>query len=241
MAMLVLFNRLQKYMRLHGALAPDFTVWKRLAKVGLPSTGEFAMLFVVVSFAYWAIQGFGPQAQAGFGIGSRVMQAIFLPAMAVAFATAPIAGQNFGARQPGRVRATFTHAAVISSVIMLGLTLLCHVSPGLLVSPFTKDPTVIAVAVEYLRISSWNFVAVGLVFSCSGIFQALGDTRPALISSASRLLTYALPAVWMKSQGWVTLHDFWYLSVTSITVQMVVSLLLLRHQLHHKLKLIAQV
>jgi putative MATE family efflux protein len=238
LAMLILFNRLQKHIRLHGALKPDFAVWGRLTKVGLPATGEFAMLFLVISIAYWAIQSFGPQAQAGFGIGSRVMQAIFLPAMAVAFATAPIAGQNFGARQAERVRATFSHAAMISSIIMLALTLLCHVSPRLLVSPFTKDPAVIAVAVEYLRISSWNFVAVGLVFSCSGMFQALGDTRPALISSASRLVTYAVPAAWLKAQPWVTLHDFWYLSVASITVQMVVSLFLLRHQLHHKLKLL---
>ena len=49
---------------------------------------------------YWIIRDFGAAAQAGFGIGSRVMQAIFLPAMAIAFAAAPIAGQNFGARHP---------------------------------------------------------------------------------------------------------------------------------------------
>ncbi len=165
------------------------------------------------------------------------MQAIFLPAMAVAFATAPIAGQNFGARQPHRVRATFAWAAAIGSVIMLCLTLLCHVSPHVLVEPFTSDPAVIAVAVEYLRISSWNFVAVGLIFSCSGMFQALGDTRPALISSASRLIFYVVPAVWLTHQPWVALHDFWYVSVASITLQAVVSFALLRHQLHHKLKL----
>ena len=32
---------------------------------------------------------------------------IMLPAMAIAFAAAPIAGQNFGARKPERVRETF--------------------------------------------------------------------------------------------------------------------------------------
>lgn len=236
-AMLVLFNRLQKHMRLHSALTPDLKVWKRLAMVGLPATGEFGLIFIITGVVYWAIQDFGPQAQAGFGIGYRVMQAIFLPAMAVAFATAPIAGQNFGARHATRVRDTFTHAALIGGAIMLLLTLLCHVSPALLVAPFTSDPGVTAIAVEYLRISSWNFVAVGLAFTCSGMFQALGDTRPALISSATRLVTYAGPAAWLKMQPWVALHHFWYVSVASITVQAVVSFLLLRHQLHHKLKL----
>ena len=49
-----------------------------------------ALIFITTAVAYWSIRGFGPQAQAGYGIGARVMQAIFLPAMAVAFATGPI-------------------------------------------------------------------------------------------------------------------------------------------------------
>ena len=53
---------------------------------------------------YSIIADFGAAAQAGFGIGSRVMQAIFLPAMAVAFATAPLAGQNIGASNWPRAR-----------------------------------------------------------------------------------------------------------------------------------------
>ena len=38
------------------------------------------------------------------------MQALFLPVMAVAFAVAPVAGQNFGARQYARVRADLPRA-----------------------------------------------------------------------------------------------------------------------------------
>jgi Na+-driven multidrug efflux pump len=108
-----------------------------------------------------------------------------------------------------------------------------------LVQPFSNDPAVIAVASEFLRIASWNFVAVGLTFCCSGMFQALGDTRPALISSGTRLITYVVPAVWLASQPWAALHDFWYLGVASLMVQALFSYLLLRHQLHHKLKLFA--
>lgn len=235
-ALAVLFNRAQSYMRLHGALHPRFDVWKRITAVGLPATGEFALIFITTAVAYWAIRGFGPQAQAGYGIGGRMMQAIFLPAMAIAFATGPIAGQNFGARNAQRVRDTFRHAAIMGAVIMLALTLFCQISPHLLVEPFSTDPAVIAVAVEFLRISSWNFVAIGLTFCCSGMFQALGDTRPALISSASRLLTYVVPAVWLSYQPWVSLHDFWYLAVASIAVQALFSYALLRHQLHSKLR-----
>jgi putative MATE family efflux protein len=236
-AFAVTFNRSQKYMHLHSSLHPKWAVWRRIIRIGLPATGEFALIFITTAVAYWAIRGFGPQAQAGYGIGARTMQAIFLPAMAVAFATGPIAGQNFGARNAQRVRDTFRHAAVMGAASMFGVTLLCQISPHILVQPFSSDPAVIAVATEFLRIASWNFVAVGLTFCCSGMFQALGDTRPALISSGSRLLTYVVPAVWLAGQSWVSLRDFWYLSLASICVQALIAVLLLRHQLHHKLKL----
>src|SRR5205814_6400906 len=124
-ALAVMFNRSQKYMHLHSSLHPKWAVWKRIIAIGLPATGEFALIFITTAVAYWAIRGFGPQAQAGYGIGARTMQAVFLPAMAVAFATGPIAGQNFGARHAERVRDTFRHAAIMGAVIMLTLTLLC--------------------------------------------------------------------------------------------------------------------
>jgi putative MATE family efflux protein len=233
----VMFNRAQKYMRLHPSLHPKWTVWKRIIAIGLPATGEFALIFITTAVAYWAIRGFGSQAQAGYGIGARAMQAVFLPAMAVAFATGPIAGQNFGARHGQRVRDTFRHATVMGAGIMLTLTLLCQISPHLLVAPFSDDPAVIGVATDFLRIASWNFVAVGLTFCCSGMFQALGNTKPALLSSGSRLLTYVVPAIWLAGQPWASLRDFWYLGVASITVQALFSYFLLRRELHHKLRL----
>lgn len=235
----IFFNRTQSYMRLHSALHPKWDVWNRITGIGLPATGEFALIFITTAVTYWAIHGFGAQAQAGYGIGGRVMQAIFLPAMAIAFATGPIAGQNFGARNASRVRDTFRHAVMMGAGIMLALTLLCHVAPELLVKPFTRDPAVIAVAVEFLRIASWNFVAIGITFTASGMFQALGDTRPALISSGSRLLTYVVPIIWLSHQPWASLRDFWYLSVGSTTLQALLSYALLRHQLHSKLRVFA--
>ena len=42
------------------------------------------------------------------------LQAIFLPAMALAFAVAPVAGQNFGAQLHDRLRETFRSAVVMS-------------------------------------------------------------------------------------------------------------------------------
>lgn len=163
------------------------------------------------------------------------MQAIFLPAMAVAFATAPVAGQNFGAGRPDRVRATFRSAAWIGSSLMILLTLLCQVRPGLLIRVFSRDPDVLAVGAEFLAVISWNFVAQGIIFTCSGMFQALGNTVPALASSASRIVSFALPAIWLSSRPGFELRHLWYLSVATVLLQMTLSLLLLRREYGRRL------
>jgi Na+-driven multidrug efflux pump len=188
-----------------------------------------------VAIVYWTIQGFGPEAQAGFGIGSRVMQAVFLPAMAIAFATAPVAGQNVGADMPDRVRETFRTSMVTLSSIMLLLTLFCQQRPDVLIAVFTDDPAVIDAGAEFLRIISWNFVAVGIVFTCSGMFQAIGNTVPALLAGLTRLVTFAIPAIWLSGQSWFELHHLWYVSVATVALQAGVSWWMLSAEMKQKL------
>jgi putative MATE family efflux protein len=225
------FIRLEKFVAFLPRLwAPQLATWGRILRIGLPAGGEFALMFIYLGVIYMVIRDFGSTAQAGFGIGSRVMQAIFLPAMAIAFATSPVAGQNFGAGRFDRVRETFSAAALIGSIIMLALTLICQVKPEWFVHPFSHDPAVIGVASEFLRYISWNFVASGLLFTCSGMFQALGNTVPSLISSASRLVTFALPAIWLSRQPGFELHEVWILSMASVALQALFSLWLLRRQ-----------
>ena len=235
-ALVYLFPRVQKYLRFHvSRLAPDWDAWRRLIFIGLPTSLEFGMMFVMFVVLYWVIRDFGPEAQAGVGVGSRIMQMIFLPAMAVAFAAAPIAGQNFGARRYDRVRETFRATALIGSAIMLSLSLLVHISPQLLARPFADDPAALAVAGDYLQIASWAFVLNGLIMTSSGMFQAMGDTRPSLVASASRLITFAAPAIWITQQPWVTLTHLWLLSIASIALQCAFSLWLLSRAFRTKL------
>lgn len=214
---------------------PDFGIWRRIIGIGLPSAAEFLLMFITSAVVYGVIRHFGSAAQAGYGVGSRVMQAVFLPAMAVAFAVAPVAGQNFGAGHADRVRRTVRDAAVISSALMLCLTLLCQLRPQVLIGVFAHDPDVIAVGTGFLRIISLNFLATGLIFTASGAFQALGDTRPALIGSVSRLLTFAVPALWLSTQPWARIEYVWWLSATSVLIHAMIALVLVRMQLKSKL------
>jgi putative MATE family efflux protein len=232
----VYFARLEHYVALNPAQwRPRARTLMRVLAIGLPAGGEFFMMFVILVFIYWAIRGFGPGAQAGTGVAFRIMQAIFVPVLAIAFAASPVAGQNFGAGNAARVKETFRASVALSSVVMLAATLLCQWRPEALVGFFTDDPNAVAVGVGYLSIISWNFVANGITFTCSNLFQALGNTVPSLLSSASRLLTFVLPALWLSTRSHFELRQLWYLSVASTSLQSVTSIVLLLREFRRKL------
>jgi putative MATE family efflux protein len=230
------FVRLEKYVRFDPAQwRPKLATWRRILDIGLPSGGEFALMSLYMGVIYWIIRDFGAAAQAGFGIGSRVNQMIFLPAFAIAFAAAPIAGQNYGARLPDRVRETFRSAAVAGSVVMILASLLVQWQGEWAVRIFSKEPAVIAVGAEFLHVISWNFFAFGLIFVCGSMFQALGNTWPSLISTSLRIVIFMIPALWMSRQPGFQLLQLWYLSVATVIVQMIANLLLLRWQFRERL------
>ena len=93
----------------------------------------------------------------------------------------------------------------------------------------------VAVGSEYLRITALNFVASGLIFVASSMFQAMGNTIPALATSALRILLVAIPAFILSRSPGFELHWIWYLSVATIVVQMTASLLLLRREFRLRL------
>ena len=230
------FIKLEKYVAFDRALwHPQLKVWKRMLDVGLPAGGEFALMFVSMSVIYWVISDFGSAAQAGFGIGSRIMQSIFMPAMAIAFAAGPIAGQNFGAGRGARVRETFAKAVLLNTVVMVLVTVFLQWRPEVLVGFFIKERDAIDVGATFLRTISWTFIAQGVVFTCSGLFQGLGNTRPAMLSSAIRLTVFVPVAVWLSTQHGFQLERLWLVSVATVWIQALASYLLLRHQFSRRL------
>jgi putative MATE family efflux protein len=231
----IYFLRLEKYVAFDaGALRPQPAIWGRLLRIGLPAGGEFALMFLYMGVIYWITRRFGPDAQAGYGIGQRIMQSMFLPAMAVAFATAPIVGQNFAAGKFARVRETFALATLIGSCIMVILTLFCQWGSAWVIHGFTQDPTALAVGSQFLVVISWNFLASGFVFTCSAVFQGLGHTLPAVLSSASRIVSFVAPALWLAAAPQFQLLQLWYVSVASVTLQAILSLWLVRGEFRRR-------
>lgn len=209
---------------------PKPTLWAKLLQVGMPAGAEFLLVSVYLLVVYSVIRPFGASAQAGFGIGMRVLQSTFMPVVALGFAVGPVAGQNFGARHPERVREAYRAAAFVAVGYMGVLAILYHIAPAVLIRIFSKDPQVIAVGVEYLKVISWSFFFSGLIYVNSSMFQAMGNTVPAMIASFTRIVLVAVPAVILSRQPGFELSWIWWLSVATIGLQLLLSSIFLRRE-----------
>jgi putative MATE family efflux protein len=214
---------------------PDMAVWRSMLKIGLPSGAEFALMAVYLVLVYAVTRPFGAAAQAGFGIGMRILQACFLPVVALGFAVGPVAGQNFGARQAQRVKQVFRDAAALATGGMLLLAVAVWLGGDVMVRAFSSDAAVIGVGEEYLHIVAINFVASGIIFVSSSMFQAMGNTMPSLITSAARIAIIAIPVLLLAPTPGFSLRWIWYISAAAVFVQLLLNLLLLRREFRLRL------
>jgi putative MATE family efflux protein len=224
------------YLKFSLALVrPRLALWSRLLKIGLPAGAEFALMTVYLLIVYAVSRPFGADAQAGFGIGMRIIQAFFMPVVALGFAVAPVAGQNVGARRPERVRQTFYVAAGMALGAQVGVLIAAQLAAAPMIGVFTASPRAIAVGVEYLRIISWSFLASGILFVASSMFQALGNTVPSLISSFTRMTITAIPVLLLSQAPGFALWWVWTISVVTVFFQLGLSLWLLRREFRLRL------
>ena len=234
--MIIYFERKYHYLRFRFSLfRPQTKIWRSMLLIGVPAGAEFGLLSIYIIIVYGIIRDFGAAAQAGFGVGARVMQAMFLPVVALSFAVSPVVGQNFGGRRGDRVRHSVYAALGIASLMMLVLTVIAQFLPETLIRAFSRDSRVILFGGDYLQIVSLNFVAAGIVFTSSSIFQGIGNTWPPLFSSMTRLALFALPATLLSRLPGFQIRYVWYLSVASIILQACINLILLRRELRKKL------
>jgi putative MATE family efflux protein len=213
---------------------PRFDTWASILKIGLPAGAEFALTAVYLFIVYSVCRPFGASAQAAFGIGMRLVQSMFLPVVALAFAASPVAGQNVGAGKADRVRTTFRSAVAMAAGVTGISAVFGYVEAERFMRIFSHDPEVVRIGVEYLHIVAWSFMASGVVFVSSSMFQALGNAVPPLITSMSRITLVAVPIIILSQRPGFDLKTVWYLSAFGVVLQMAANLVLLQREFHRR-------
>ncbi|CAH9052323.1 Multidrug export protein MepA [Pseudoalteromonas sp. CIP111854] len=228
LSMLYLKNN-KKTLQLRVAdIRSDWPTLKNLLRVGVPAGSEFMLTFLYMAVIYWVLADFGAHEQAGFGLGSRIMQSLFLPVLAIAFAAPAIAGQNYAAGKLKRVYVTYKFTMLITVTLMLLISIPCIVVPHIFFTAFSDDPQVIRAATTFLSFIGFNFVPAGIVFSASAMFQAFGNTWPSLLGTSIRIGSFCCLLFFYLSQQALTISTMWTISVVTVCIQAILVFIMLQ-------------
>jgi putative MATE family efflux protein len=125
-----------------------------------------------------AIAPFGDGAVAGWAILGRLTSVAFGVIFALSGTVGPIIGQNYGAREFGRMRATLTQSLLVTAAFTLIAWLVLAVFAAPIAAAFRATGTAGELVVFYCRYLAPLFVFLGALFVANAAFNTLG--RPHL-------------------------------------------------------------
>ncbi len=219
------------HLDIKGSWRFDPMIIKQSLLIGVPSGMNHFLLAANLMITYRVISMYGTAALASIGIGFRILQAIYIPVIALASAMAAIVGQNYGARNFSRIAGTLGKAWLVSMIFMIGCTVVCLLWPKFLIGIFSSNPDVVYYGGVYLRIFAIGFVMVGTIMVVSAAFQGLGKTYPSLVGAVvDNALFAGLVFTLPVSFGW-GIQSIWWIKLATAAVETAVVAIWLKREL----------
>ena len=189
-----------------------------IVRVGLPSaiggsTSQFGFLLMSKN-----VFKYGTEAMAAYGIGNKVNGLISLPSNGVGSATAIIVGQNVGAKQLDRAEKGYKIARtmIVSFLLVGGFILSREPISTAIVSIFSTDSEVIAMASEFLSIMAFWVFTNGIYNTTTGLFQGSGHTAVNMVVDTSRLWIFRFGTLFVCEELLnMGVRSIWYSVVVS--------------------------
>jgi putative MATE family efflux protein len=199
--------------------------WDASAALGILRTSLGGVGQMIVGMTSWIflvriLAAIGSEAVAGSTIALRIMMFMLMPALGMSNAAATLVGQNLGAGRPERAESAVWRIGAYNMVYMVAVSVLFFTMSEALTGIFSRDPEVVAIGGEWLRILSYSFFVYGWWLVAVQAFNGAGDTvTPTKINFVFFwLLQIPLSYMLAVSMGWAHSGVFWGVFVSETSV-----------------------
>ena len=190
----------------------DGQVIKHSVRLGLPMAMQWSMIAVSTTALQAFVNSFGTAAMAAFTATTRIEQLLQQPYGSMNAALSTYTGQNFGAKRMDRVKNGFKHAMAMTSVFTLVMLILVQLLGDQIISFFVDDPEVIRIGGLALRITSWFYIFLALIYMTRGVLNGVGDALFSFINGVVEvacriglpLILVAVTSIGMWGIWWTT-------------------------------------
>jgi putative MATE family efflux protein len=190
-------------------MVPNTDYLRKILAIGAPASAEVTGRALSINALLIVVGLFATPVVAAFGIGTRVLSVIFLPAIAIAQGVETMTGQNIGAGKPDRAEQA-NYVAAKGLFVILGFAgLLIFLVPTPIVAVFTSDPAVLTEGSTFLRFVALSFGFMGIMRAFSGGFRGAGKTLISATIAVGMFGVFRLTFAWIASRG-VLPTDVWF-------------------------------
>lgn len=170
---------------------------KLILKIGIPTMLNNIMVTISFLFLTAFVNDLGVTASAAVGAVGKFNMFAILPAIAISSAVSAMSAQNIGANKTDRAVKTMKVGMIMAISICYLLFIITQLFPEVFLRVFSNDEDLIAAGVSYLRIFSYDFLFVPLLFALNGLFIGSGHTTFSLFNSVVSSLLVRIPAAYI--------------------------------------------
>lgn len=204
---------------------PDWGVIYKTFKLGLPASVDQGTRALNYTLMTQLVANFGTVAVAAYGIGTRILTFVVIPAMGLSMATTTLVAQNLGAGKLDRAEETNLMANMLSFFMPTagGVLLFLFATP--LATMFVpSSPAAIAESARFIRIIALPLGFVGVQFTINGTLRGAGNTLAAMVLTIVAAWVLQFPLAYVLSQHTsLGLDGIWWSNPISQILAAVVS------------------
>lgn len=182
---------------------PKKKILSEIFKIGVPSSvTNFIMSFSNILLNNFA-SGYGNSAVSAVGVSNKLMTVMTMMIGGYVMGYLPFVGYNYGAGNFKRVKDSFWFTGISSTVFGMLLAIPFTIFGSSFMSAFTKDGDIINLGVECLYIYVFCLPVLGMQYTATSTFQAIGKAISAMISNLGRQGIFFIPALFIlkNTQG----------------------------------------
>jgi putative MATE family efflux protein len=166
---------------------------KQIFRIGLPaSLGQslVALGFIVLmSF----VASFGTDILAVHGIGTRIINMVFIVTGGLVMAAVTMIGQNLGADKVRRAERVLNRTILVAAVFLVACSTFFFIFSEQLFSVFINDRDVVSHGRTFMMTFGTTIIGFGIFQAVQAAYQASGRTVPSMIMGMLRLWALRIP------------------------------------------------
>lgn len=126
---------------------------------------------------------------------SSISMIFLMPIFGLNQGSQPIIGYNYGAKKYHRVKETVKYGSIIATMIVVLGWIVVQFAPDILIKIFNKDPELVKIATNGIRIYLFMLPVIGFQVISSNYFQSIGKAKISMFLSLLRQVILLIPCL----------------------------------------------